>query len=109
MGCAGRRALPPPAAACVCPWKARPACNLSSLLDSVVLSLSSQPLTMSSEDSKVDTFSGHLGSSPALRKAMADFAAGTLGGIAGKIVECVHLAYFAHLLCSNRQVTCFAS
>ncbi len=27
--------------------------------------------------------------SPVLRKAMTDFAAGTLGGMAGKIVECV--------------------
>jgi hypothetical protein len=39
-----------------------------------------------------DADAAHLLPSPALRKAMTDFAAGTLGGIAGKIVEYVTLS-----------------
>jgi hypothetical protein len=42
---------------------------------------------MSSDASGRDADTNRLVSSPALRKAMTDFAAGTMGGIAGKIVE----------------------
>jgi hypothetical protein len=42
---------------------------------------------MPSETSSSVSEASHPFSSPALRKAMTDFAAGTVGGISGKIIE----------------------
>jgi hypothetical protein len=43
---------------------------------------------MTSDARRPDADATQLLLSPVLRKAVTDFAAGTLGGMAGKIVEC---------------------